>query len=89
MEDAATAEISRAQVWQWVKHGSKLNDGRTVTAALVLDATKQQLDKLRGELGAERFAQGKFSTAAQLFNQMMTAEEFPEFLTLTAYDDID
>jgi malate synthase len=89
MEDAATAEICRAQVWQWVRHGAKLSDGRTVTASLVLDTTKQQLEKLRGELGAERFDHGKFSTAAQLFNQMMTAAEFPEFLTLKAYDDID
>jgi malate synthase len=89
MEDAATAEICRAQVWQWVRHGAKLTDGRTVTASLVLDATKQQLEKLRGELGAERFAQGKFSTAAQLFEQMMTATDFPDFLTLKAYDDID
>jgi malate synthase len=89
MEDAATAEICRAQVWQWVRHGAKLTDGRPVTASMVLDATKQQLDKLRGELGAERFAQGKFSTAAQLFDQMMTNADFPEFLTLVAYDYID
>ena len=89
MEDAATAEICRAQVWQWVRHGAKLSDGRTVTAALVLDATKQQLEKLRGELGAARFDSGKFAEAAQLFNQMMTAAEFPEFLTLSAYNEID
>jgi malate synthase len=89
MEDAATAEICRAQVWQWVRHGAKLTDGRPVTASMVLDATKQQLDKLHGELGAERFAQGKFSTAAQLFDQMMTNADFPEFLTLVAYDYID
>jgi malate synthase len=89
MEDAATAEICRAQVWQWVRHGAKLTDGRPVTASMVLDATQQQLEKLRGELGAERFAHGKFSTAAQLFDQMMTNADFPEFLTLVAYDYID
>jgi malate synthase len=89
MEDAATAEICRAQVWQWVRHGAKMTDGRTVTAAFVLDAIRQQLDKLRGELGVERFNQGKFVTAAQMFEQMMTSATFDDFLTLAAYDKID
>ncbi|MBZ5611716.1 MAG: malate synthase A [Acidobacteriia bacterium] len=89
MEDAATAEICRAQVWQWVRHGAKMNDGRTVTAAFVVDAIHQQLDKLRGELGAERFNQGKFETAAKMFEQMMTSSDFAEFLTLGAYNYID
>ena len=81
---SATSALSACQVIVLGSHGAN-----TVTAALVLDATKQQLEKLRGELGALRFDNGKFSTAAQLFNQMMTAAEFPEFLTLSAYNDID
>ena len=89
MEDAATAEICRAQVWQWVRHGAKMNDGRAVTAAFVLDAIRQQLDKLRAELGDERFNKGKFVTAAKMFEQMMTSADFTEFLTLAAYDKID
>ncbi len=89
MEDAATAEICRAQVWQWVRHGSKMNDGRTVTAAFVVEAIHQQLDKLRKELGPERFQHGKFETAAKMFEEMMTSPDFAEFLTLGAYQYID
>ncbi len=84
MEDAATAEICRAQVWQWVRHGAKMTDGRPVTAAFVIEAIHQQLDKLRGELGADRFNQGKFETAAKIFEQMMTSADFSEFLTLVS-----
>jgi malate synthase len=89
MEDAATAEICRAQVWQWVRHGAKMNDGRIVTAAFVVEAIHQQLDKLGAELGPDRFNQGKFATAGKLFEQMMTSPDFSEFLTLGAYDYID
>jgi len=74
MEDAATAEICRAQVWQWVKHGAKLNDGRTVTAELVLKLTDEQ---------------AKPGQATTLFKQMMTSGNFEEFLTLGAYNYID
>jgi len=89
MEDAATAEICRAQVWQWVRHGAKLTDGRTITAGLVLEACREQIQKLYRDLGTERFDKGKFATAAQIFEQMMTDTHFAEFLTLVAYDFID
>ena len=89
MEDAATAEICRAQVWQWVNHGAKLNDGRTVTAELVRHATREELEKLRKQLGGERFDSGKFIVASEVFEKMMTSAEFPEFLTLIAYNYID
>ena len=82
MEDAATAEICRAQVWQWVKFGAKLDDGRPVTAAMVNQVVDEQLAK-RGNAGAE------FSKAAQIFRQMMTSADFQEFLTLPAYSFID
>jgi malate synthase len=75
MEDAATAEICRAQVWQWVKHGAKLSDGRPVTAEMVRKATDEQ-----SKAG---------SKSVELFKQMMTSPDFPEFLTLVAYDYID
>ncbi|HUI41136.1 MAG TPA: malate synthase A [Terriglobia bacterium] len=89
MEDAATCEICRAQVWQWVKHGAKLSDGRTVTAELVRRATAEELEKLRRELGEERFESARFETASEIFESMMTSADFPEFLTLLAYDRID
>jgi malate synthase len=79
MEDAATAEICRAQVWQWVKHGAKLDDGRAVTAEMVRRITDELLEKLKAK-GAGRFAE-----AGRIFEQMMTSAEFPEFLTLVAY----
>ena len=89
MEDAATAEICRAQVWQWVKHGAKLNDGRTVDAALVRQAIAEQTEKLSNELGAANFAKTRFPQARDLFEKMMTSPDFPDFLTLVAYDYID
>jgi malate synthase len=89
MEDAATAEISRTQVWQWVNHGAKLADGRAVTPALVRAAIAEEMEKIRGMLGAARFDGGKFDLASRLFDQMMTGSEFAEFLTLVAYDYLD
>jgi malate synthase len=84
MEDAATAEICRAQVWQWVRHGAKLNDGRAVTAELVKCTIADVTEGLRGSIGGEQLAR-----AAHIYEQMMTSGDFPEFLTLVAYDYID
>lgn len=84
MEDAATAEICRAQVWQWVKHGAKLSDGRPVTAELVRRLMDHELELLEAKLGA-----GRFADAGRIFEQMLTSAEFPEFLTLVAYDYLD
>src|SRR5579872_4868402 len=67
MEDAATAEISRAQVWQWVRHGAKLPDGRPITKELVSQTMREELEKLKAMLGASRFESGKFDLAAQLY----------------------
>jgi malate synthase len=89
MEDAATAEISRAQVWQWAKHGAKIEDGRRVTPDLVKDTIARELDNMRSRIGTERFEKGKFRTAAQLFEKMMLSGEFNEFLTLPAYEHLD
>ena len=82
MEDAATSEISRAQVWQWVRHGIKLTDGRPLTRELVRATIPRELKKIRELLGAERFDNGHFRTAARLYEEMMTSDEFTEFLTL-------
>jgi malate synthase len=88
MEDAATAEISRAQLWQWVHHGVTLDDGRTVTRELVVRLMDEELTKLRWEIGDERFGAGKYGRAAELFRQMTEAERFPDFLTSVAYRDL-
>jgi malate synthase len=89
MEDAATAEICRAQIWQWARHGAKLSDGRPVTTEFVRTACAEQIEKLRQELGPDQFEKRRFHEAAQIFERMMTSPEFPEFLTLAAYGYID
>jgi malate synthase len=89
MEDAATAEISRTQVWQWSRHGARLSDGRPIDAELVRQTIPRQLDKIRSLIGAGRFDSGKFDVASRLFEQMMISGDFPEFLTLTAYEFLD
>lgn len=89
MEDAATAEISRAQLWQWAHHGARMNDGTVLTVDLVKQTIPKVLERLREQLGPVRFDGGRFAQAAQLFEQMIAAEEFPEFLTVPAYKYID
>src|SRR5579872_868879 len=84
MEDAATAEISRAQVWQWLRHGARLSDGRNITRDLVKQVINEERDKLK-----QRSGDGKFDLASQLFEQMMTRGEFPDFMTLAAYGYLD
>jgi malate synthase len=89
MEDAATAEISRSQVWQWVRHGATLADGRAVTREFVLQLEGEELRKLQQEIGETTFSQGRFTEAAALFEQVALSPDFVEFLTLPAYEHID
>ena len=86
MEDAATAEISRTQVWQWLRHGAKLDDGRTIDRSLFDGLLEEETAGIREELGEEAYGQSRFEDAASLFAEMSTSEEFAEFLTLPAYD---
>jgi malate synthase len=86
MEDAATAEISRTQIWQWLKHRATLEDGRTVTRALVEQLIAEELVRVRQEVGPGRFDQGRFGEARALFETVATSEELQEFLTLPAYE---
>jgi malate synthase len=81
MEDAATAEICRAQVWQWVRHGAKMSDGKTVTEPMVKEIIRER----SAELGKD----GGMQKAAKLLESLMTGREFPEFLTLASYDLLD
>jgi malate synthase len=90
MEDAATAEIARAQIWQWIRHPKGvLDDGRKVTVELFRQVTREELAKLRNELGEPAFAAGNFERAARIIDEITTADAFETFLTLPAYRAID
>jgi malate synthase len=86
MEDAATAEISRAQVWQWLRHGASLESGEQVTEELVRRIITDEVKQVLAELPPERVAQGRFAQATQLFTDLSIDKTFAEFLTLPAYD---
>jgi malate synthase len=86
MEDAATAEISRAQVWQWIHYGAALDDGRVVTSDLFRRLLDEEMKALLDTLGGARFETGRFAAAIALFDQLSTASTFEEFLTLPAYE---
>ena len=89
MEDAATAEISRAQVWQWIRHGAKFTGTDTVIDDdLVHNILDEEMMKIGDAVGEEQFGKGKYQEAAELFYEMITAEEFGEFLTLPAYERV-
>jgi malate synthase len=89
MEDAATAEISRSQVWQWLHHRASLSDGRPITPALFEEVLEEEMAAIQAEVGAERFAAGHFERARELFAQMVLSPQFTEFLTLPAYQYLD
>src|SRR5580698_2780241 len=86
MEDAATAEICRAQLWQWLRHGARTSDGQPVSVERFDRLLSAELDRIHEEVGAARLTGGVFPTAARLFEQMTKAEVFDEFLTLPAYE---
>ena len=90
MEDAATAEISRAQLWQWIRSSQgKLDDGRKVDVPMFRRVLQEELGKVRTALGADRYAKGRFAEASALFDQITTDEKFVEFLTLPGYDRLN
>jgi malate synthase len=87
MEDAATAEISRTQVWQWIKQPTGvLNDGRKVTVELFRQILDEEMDNIRREVGEERFSKGRFTEAKAIMDKMCTDAECADFLTLPSYD---
>jgi len=90
MEDAATAEISRTQVWHWVHHPrGVLADGRKVTIELVRKCIQEELERIRNERGQKRFESGHFPPATQLFDQLVASDDLAEFLTLKAYESLE
>jgi malate synthase len=90
MEDAATAEISRAQVWQWIRHPrGNLSDGRKVTKELFREVLEQELGKIKMQIGDAAYEKRKFDLARDLFEEITTDDEFVEFLTLPGYEHLD
>jgi len=86
MEDAATTEISRAQIWQWIHHPKGiLDDGRKVTIELYRQLAREELEKIKVAVGEQDFASRKFKTAAEILDIIITDDQFVEFLTLPAY----
>ncbi|MBM7654240.1 malate synthase A [Neobacillus cucumis] len=89
MEDAATAEISRAQLWQWIRHPKGiLNDGRKVTAEMYEQLKQEELEKIKLEVGSETFEKERFAEAVQLFDRLILNDEFIDFLTLPGYEQL-
>jgi malate synthase len=88
MEDAATAEISRTQLWQWIKHAATLDDGREITYTMYQELLPQELEKIKEYVGEENYKNGKFERATKLFDQLILEDTFEEFLTLPAYQYI-
>ena len=89
MEDAATAEISRAQVWQWIRHPNGiLSDGRKVTLPLVESLLADEIRKLQASVGEERYHAGRYGAAIVILEKILKNDEFTEFLTLPAYEQI-
>ena len=88
MEDAATAEICRTQLWQWIRHGAALDDGRIVTAEVVEGALADEMCALRSRLGAARFGASRFEDAARIFESLCIERDLADFLTLSAYETL-
>ncbi len=88
MEDAATAEISRSQIWQWLKFGATLEGGKKVTSAFFAKCLVEEMQRVKEEVGAEAYAAGRFKEAIALFKTMSTSKAFESFLTISAYRKI-
>jgi malate synthase len=86
MEDAATAEICRSQIWQWIRHQARLEDGRTVTSGLVRQILEEETERIRAEVGEEVWAAGRPDETRVVFERVALQEELPEFMTQVAYE---
>lgn len=89
MEDAATAEISRASIWQWIQHGKSLDNGQTVTNELFKQYLSEEIDVVKLEVGEERYQAGRFEEAADLMTELTTSDQLTNFLTIPGYDYLD
>ena len=86
MEDAATAEISRASIWQWIQHEQKLDNGQVVTKSLFESYLTEEIQVVRQEVGEQRFINGRFEEASALMSELTTSDELTNFLTVPGYD---
>jgi malate synthase len=86
MEDAATAEISRTQVWQWLQNASKLEDGRTIDLKLYNDLKSDELRNIEQYVGKSAYQNGRFAEAIALFDELVCSADYIDFLTLSAYE---
>lgn len=89
MEDAATAEISRTQVWQWIKNGSKLDDGRVVTYELFKELLPSELEAVKAYVGETAYNTATMKRAIEIFDELVQQGDYKEFLTLPAYEEIN
>ena len=89
MEDAATSEISRAQVWQWIRHAARMDDGRLVTAGLARALLREEMEKVERAISSEAFRAGRFELAVEIFEDLITSRECVPFLTIPAYEHLD
>ncbi len=90
MEDAATAEISRSQVWQWLhRDDAKLDDGRPIDHELYTELVEEEMRAIRALVGQDRFEKGRYGDARRIFDRVATDDDFAEFFTLVAYDELE
>ena len=89
MEDAATAEISRTQIWQWVHHGATLDDGRKITVEMFEQCLDDEMQRIRKQVGESGFTGGRFADARDLFHRLTVADQLEDFLTLPAYEILE
>jgi malate synthase len=89
MEDAATAEISRTQVWQWINVGAKLEDGRTVTYELFKEILPSELENVKAYVGEAAYNTATMKRAVEIFDKLVQQGDYVEFLTLPSYNEID
>jgi malate synthase len=89
MEDAATAEICRSQLWQWIRHEATLEDGRTVTRELVREVLDEEMARIHSEVGDETWEAGRPEETREIFERMALSDDFPLFLTIPAYEYLE
>ncbi len=89
MEDAATAEISRASIWQWIQHGKALDNGQVVTNELFEQYLAEEINVVKAEVGEQRYNSGRFEEAAELMARLTTSKQLTNFLTVPGYDYLD
>lgn len=89
MEDAATAEIARSQIWQWIRHSARIDDDRVVDRDLVQAIEEEELENIRAAVGDHLYSEGRFKEAQAIFERVALEEDFEEFLTVPAYDYFD